>query len=97
MANGKIGKIGKVGNLRKIIPSFQFCLTATIENSDLKILEKNSEISEVWDFSTWLSNGLFQKKQTGRGNFQGYQRNSMWNFQGLTKNKVEFPRVTQKK
>ena len=74
MANGKIGKIGKVGNLRKIIPSFQFCLTATIENSDLKILEKNSEISEVWEFSTWLSNGLFQKKQTGRGEFPGVSK-----------------------
>ena len=70
MANGKIGKIGKVGNLRKIIPSFQFCLTATIENSDLKILEKNSEISEVWEFSTWLS----KKKQTGRGEFPGVSK-----------------------
>ena len=26
-------------------------------------------------------------------NFQRYQRNSMWNFQGLIKNEVEFPRV----
>ena len=67
MANGKIGKIGKVGNLRKIIPSFQFCPTATIENSDLKILEKNSEISEVSEISTWLSNGLFQKKINRKG------------------------------
>ena len=31
-------------------------------------------------------------------NFQeGYQRNSMWNFQRLIKNKVEFPRVIRKK
>ena len=28
---------------------------------------------------------------------QGYQRNSMWNFDGLIKNEVEFPRVTTKK
>ena len=26
-------------------------------------------------------------------NFQEYQRNSMWNFQGLIKNEVEFPGV----
>ena len=26
-----------------------------------------------------------------------YQRNSMWNFQGLIKKEVEFPRVTKKK
>ena len=26
-----------------------------------------------------------------------YQKNSMWNFQGLIKNEVEFPRVTKKK
>ena len=45
-----------------------------------------------------------EKKQTWEGggglriwNFQGYQRNSMWNFQELIKNKVEFPRVTKKK
>ena len=49
-----------------------------------------------------------EKTQTGGGggggggglriwNFQWYQRNSMWNFQGLIKNKVEFPRVTKKK
>ena len=30
-------------------------------------------------------------------NLQGYQRSSMWNFQGLIKNKVEFPRVTKKR
>ena len=28
--------------------------------------------------------------------FPGDQRNSMWNFQGLIKNEVEFPRVTKK-
>ena len=33
-------KLGKVVNLRKIIPSFQFCPTAKIENSDLKFSEK---------------------------------------------------------
>ena len=47
--------------------------------------------------------GLFQKKKTGGvggvriWNFKGYQRNSMWNFQGLIKNVVEFPWVTKKK
>ena len=30
-------------------------------------------------------------------NFQGYQRNSMWNLQGLIKNKVEFRWMTKKK
>ena len=29
--------------------------------------------------------------------FPGYQRNNMWNFQGLIKNEVEFPKVTKKK
>ena len=47
-------------------------------------------------------NGLFQEN-TNRGvediEFPGvgYQRNSMWNFQGLIKNEVGFPRVTKKK
>ena len=36
-----------------LFPSFQFCPTAKIENSDLKILEKISEIFEVPEFSTW--------------------------------------------
>ena len=42
-----------------------------------------------------------EKIQTRGGfriwNFQGCQRNSMWNFQRLIKNEVEFPRVTKKK
>ena len=43
-----------------------------------------------------------KKIQTGGGrlriwNFQGYQRNSMSNFHGLNKNKVEFPKVAKKK
>ena len=45
--------------------------------------------------------GLFQK-MSKQGelriwNFQGYQKNSMWNVQGLIKNEVEFPVVTKKK
>ena len=45
--------------------------------------------------------GLFQK-MSKQGelriwNFQGYQKNSMWNGQGLIKNEVEFPMVTKKK
>ena len=28
--------------------------------------------------------------------FPGVSKNSMWNFQGLIKNEVEFPRVTKK-
>ena len=47
------------------------------------------------------SQKLFQKKsKQGRlriWNFQGYQRNSMWNFQELIKNEVEFTEVTKKK
>ena len=41
MANPNIGKVGNPGNLRKVIPSFWFCPTAKIENSDLKISGKN--------------------------------------------------------
>ena len=45
--------------------------------------------------------GLFQK-MSKQGelriwNFQGYQKNGMWNVQGLIKNEVEFPMVTKKK
>ena len=39
--------------------------------------------------------GLFHRKNSnsaGRiGNFQGYQRNTIWNLQGLIKTEVEFP------
>ena len=45
----------------------------------------------------FLWNGLIQKKSKQGGlriwNFQGYQKNSMCNFQGLIKNEVEFPRI----
>ena len=40
-----------------------------------------------------------EKIQTGRlriWKFQRYQRNSMWNFQGLIENEVEFWSVTKK-
>ena len=42
----------KSRNLGKVIPSFRFCRTAKIENSDLKISEKKSEITEVSEFPT---------------------------------------------
>ena len=45
------------------------------------------------------SRNIPEKIQTGGlriWNFQGYQRNSMRNFQGLIKNEVEFPKVTNK-
>ena len=50
---------------------------------------------------TTSRNGLFQKK-TKQGelriwNFQGYQRNSLWIFQGLIKNEVELSKATKKK
>ena len=51
----------------------------------------------------WLTKLGYSRKinKQGRGlkiwNFQGYQRNSMWNFQRLIKNEVEFPGVTKKK
>ena len=41
-----------------------------------------------------------EKKQTGQVEdmeFPGYQKNSMWNFQGLIKNEMKFPGVTKKK
>ena len=40
VANLKLEKVGNLRNLGKIIPSFRFCPTAKIENSDLKISEK---------------------------------------------------------
>ena len=46
----------------------------------------------VWDYS--------RKKQTGGlriWNFQGYQRNSRWNSQGLIKNNVGFPEMNKEK
>ena len=43
----------------------------------------------------------YSRKKTKHGglriwNFQGYQRDSMWNLQGLVKNEAEFSRVTKK-
>ena len=38
-----------------LFPSFRFCPTAKIENSDLKISDlKISEFSEISEFSSWL-------------------------------------------
>ena len=49
-----------------------------------KKMNEKKETRSIWVLRIW--------------NFQGYQRNSMWGFQGLFKNKVEFPsRVTKKK
>ena len=52
----------------------------------------------MWLLKAWLFNELFQKKIEQGGlriwNFQGYQRNSMWNFHGWPiKNYVQFPGV----
>ena len=56
------------------------------------------DLRENKDFHYWT---IPEKIQTGElriWNFQGYQRNSLWNFQGLLiKNEVEFPRATKKK
>ena len=45
--------------------------------------------------------GYSRKKVQAGGiedmDFQGHQRNSMFNFRGLIKNEVEFPRATKKK
>ena len=41
VANQKLGKVGNLGNLGKVILSFRFCPTTKIENSDLKISQKN--------------------------------------------------------
>ena len=41
VANRKLGKAGNLENLRKVIPSFRFYPTVKIENSDLKISQKN--------------------------------------------------------
>ena len=50
---------------------------------------------------TTSRNGLFQKKikqgELRIWNFQGYQRNSLWIFQGLIKNEVELSKATKKK
>ena len=45
----------------------------------------------------WAIPGKIQTGGLWIWNFQGYQRNSMSNFQGLVKNEAEFPRVTRKK
>ena len=50
MADRKLRKAENLGKLGKIIPSFQFCPTAKIENSDLKFLERNFR---DFEFSTW--------------------------------------------
>ena len=67
MANRKLGKAGNLGNLGNIIPSFRFGPTAKIENSDLKFLEKISEISKisgVSEFSTWPLKALWSNATT---------------------------------
>ena len=51
VANRKLGKIGNLGNLGKVIPSFRFCPRGKIENSDLKILEKNFRDFQVFDLA----------------------------------------------
>ena len=43
-------------------PSLQFCPIAKIENSDLRKSEKNSDISEVSEFSTWPQNKTLRRK-----------------------------------
>ena len=65
MANRKLGKARNLGNLGNIIPSFSFCPTAKIENSDLKFWKKISEISKisgVSQFSTWLAHEVIMKQ-----------------------------------
>ena len=55
------------------------------------------QLDQEINFVKWA---IPEKIQTGGlriWNFQGHQRNSMRNFQGLIKNEVEFPRVTKKK
>ena len=45
-----------------LVPSFQFCRTAKMKNSDLKILEKNSKISEIFEvseFPNWPQFNIF--------------------------------------
>ena len=54
-----------------LFPSFQFCPTAKIKNSDLKILENISEISEISEVSEFSKlrdklyvNNMFKKSFT---------------------------------
>ena len=53
--------------------------------------------------SLWWMLGYSRKNSNRAGgrlrkrNFQGYLRNSMSNFHGLNKNKVEFPKAAKKK
>ena len=59
MANRKLGKVGNLGNLGRAIPSFlvpEFSILPYSQNRKLgfKNRGKNfSEISEVYEFSTW--------------------------------------------
>ena len=83
-------------------PHFWYCdfshvclrFKKTRNKGDLKLCFLNQESDDG-------TMGYSRKKNKQRGlriwNFQEYQRNSMWNFQRLIKNKVEFPRVTNKK
>ena len=62
MANRKLGKVGNLGNLGRAIPSFpvpEFSILPYSQNRKLgfknrgKNFSEISEISEVYEFSTW--------------------------------------------
>ena len=77
-------------------PAFKALLT--IWNLILPMLGSMSTLLFTrFSVRIFLWNGLIQKKSKQGGlriwNFQGYQRNSMCNFQGLIKNEVEFPGI----
>ena len=49
----KISEISEILFQVFLFPSFRFFPIAKIKNSDLKISEKNSEFSEISEFSFW--------------------------------------------
>ena len=59
-------------------------------------------IDKFLETELWGSGMSYSRKKIQAGgiedmDLQGYQRNSMFNFRGLIKNEVEFPRATKKK
>ena len=71
-ANWKLRNLGNLGNLGNIITSFlisKFCPTAKIENSDLKILEKNLRVFrvfKVFDLAYSKPSSIYDEKLTDR-------------------------------
>ena len=82
---------------------FQFKLIKTLTEVDIRTYYcfLQDILLFIAIIASSLANSLKTQKSKQGGlkiwNLQGYQRSGMWNFQGLIKSKVGFPRVTKKK